>query len=315
MCKYAFGVDVGGTTLKLGLFDEKGNLLDKWEVRTDTEDNGAHILPDAAESIRNKITEKNLKAEEILGVGIGAPGPVDAEGTVYKAVNLGWDVINIPAIFRQYLDIPVAAANDANIAAFGEMWQGAGKGFKDVVAVTLGTGVGGGIIVNGNILTGAIGAGGEIGHLHIEDEETEECGCKNKGCLEQYASATGVVRLAEKRLLKKDDASVLRERELSAKSVFDAVKAGDQAAIDVAWEFGDYLGKGLALVAAVTNPEVFVIGGGVSHAGDILFDYICPAYQKYVFAGCRDAKFVLARLGNDAGIYGAAGLILEKQRV
>jgi len=315
MCKYAFGVDVGGTTLKLGLFDEKGNLLDKWEVRTDTEDNGAHILPDAAESIRNKITEKNLKAEEILGVGIGAPGPVDAEGTVYKAVNLGWDVINIPAIFRQYLDIPVAAANDANIAAFGEMWQGAGKGFKDVVAVTLGTGVGGGIIVNGNILTGAIGAGGEIGHLHIEDEETEECGCKNKGCLEQYASATGVVRLAEKRLHKKDDASVLRERELSAKSVFDAVKAGDQAAIDVAWEFGDYLGKGLALVAAVTNPEVFVIGGGVSHAGDILFDYICPAYQKYVFAGCRDAKFVLARLGNDAGIYGAAGLILEKQRV
>jgi len=315
MCKYAFGVDVGGTTLKLGLFDERGNLLDKWEVRTDTEDNGAHILPDAAESIRNKITEKNLKAEEILGVGIGAPGPVDAEGTVYKAVNLGWDVINIPAIFRQYLDIPVAAANDANIAAFGEMWQGAGKGFKDVVAVTLGTGVGGGIIVNGNILTGAIGAGGEIGHLHIEDEETEACGCKNKGCLEQYASATGVVRLAEKRLLKKDDASVLRERELSAKSVFDAVKAGDQAAIDVAWEFGDYLGKGLALVAAVTNPEVFVIGGGVSHAGDILFDYICPAYQKYVFAGCRDAKFVLARLGNDAGIYGAAGLILEKQRV
>jgi len=315
MCKYAFGVDVGGTTLKLGLFDEKGNLLDKWEVRTDTEDNGAHILPDAAESIRNKITEKNLKAEEILGVGIGAPGPVDAEGTVYKAVNLGWDVINIPAVFRQYLDIPVAAANDANIAAFGEMWQGAGKGFKDVVAVTLGTGVGGGIIVNGNILTGAIGAGGEIGHLHIEDEETEACGCKNKGCLEQYASATGVVRLAEKRLLKKDDASVLRERELSAKSVFDAVKAGDQAAIDVAWEFGDYLGKGLALVAAVTNPEVFVIGGGVSHAGDILFDYICPAYQKYVFAGCRDAKFVLARLGNDAGIYGAAGLILEKQRV
>ena len=315
MCKYAFGVDVGGTTLKLGLFDEKGNLLDKWEVRTDTEDNGAHILPDAAESIRNKITEKNLKAEEILGVGIGAPGPVDAEGTVYKAVNLGWDVINIPAIFRQYLDIPVAAANDANIAAFGEMWQGAGKGFKDVVAVTLGTGVGGGIIVNGNILTGAIGAGGEIGHLHIEDEETEACGCKNKGCLEQYASATGVVRLAEKRLHKKDDASVLRERELSAKSVFDAVKAGDQAAIDVAWEFGDYLGKGLALVAAVTNPEVFVIGGGVSHAGDILFDYICPAYQKYVFAGCRDAKFVLARLGNDAGIYGAAGLILEKQRV
>jgi len=315
MCKYAFGVDVGGTTLKLGLFDERGNLLDKWEVRTDTEDNGAHILPDAAESIRNKITEKNLKAEEILGVGIGAPGPVDAEGTVYKAVNLGWDVINIPAIFRQYLDIPVAAANDANIAAFGEMWQGAGKGFKDVVAVTLGTGVGGGIIVNGNILTGAIGAGGEIGHLHIEDEETEACGCKNKGCLEQYASATGVVRLAEKRLHKKDDASVLRERELSAKSVFDAVKAGDQAAIDVAWEFGDYLGKGLALVAAVTNPEVFVIGGGVSHAGDILFDYICPAYQKYVFAGCRDAKFVLARLGNDAGIYGAAGLILEKQRV
>lgn len=311
MSKYAFGVDVGGTSVKLGLFDESCSALDKWEIPTDKRDGGAKILPDVAASILDKIKEKGIAEGDVLGVGIGAPGPIDAEGTVYNAVNLGWGIFNIPEALGKHLNFPVKAGNDANVAAVGEMCQGGGKGYKHLVAVTLGTGVGGGIIVDGKMLTGAIGAGGEIGHIHIEDNEEECCGCKNKGCLEQYASATGIARLARKRLAKDNAPSMLRHGNISAKSVFDAVKAGDAVAIEIAEEFGDYLGKGLAGVGAVVNPEVFVIGGGVSKAGEILFRYIEPAYQKYAFAGCRNAKFVLATLGNDAGIYGAAGLILN----
>lgn len=313
MEKYAIGVDIGGTTVKLGLFDTQGQAAERWEIPTVKEDGGARILPEIAQSIKDKLNSLHLTEADILGVGVGAPGPVDAEGTVHKAVNLGWDVFNIPQALRKYLDLPVKAANDANVAAFGEMWQGGGKGHANIVAVTLGTGVGGGIIVNGSILTGATGAGGEIGHIHIEDNEKEPCGCKNYGCLEQYASATGVVRLARRRLAQDQEPSVLRSRgELSAKAVWDAVKAQDGVAIRIAEQFGEYLGKGLAAVAAVANPEVFVIGGGVSKAGEILFDYIRPAYEKYVFQGCRDAQFALATLGNDAGIFGAAGMIINE---
>lgn len=312
MSKYAFGVDIGGTTVKLGLFGEDGGVLEKWEIPTDKKENGEHILPDVAASIEKKLTEKKIAKDEVIGVGVGAPGPIDSEGTVNHAVNLGWGVFNIPDKLSALLALPVKAANDANIAAYGEMWKGGGAGCKDMVAVTLGTGVGGGIISDGRMITGTAGAGGEIGHIHIEDEEEECCGCGNKGCLEEYASATGVVRLARRRLAKDDAPSMLREGELSAKAVFDAVKEKDPVAIEVAEQFGNYLGKGLAMVAAVVNPEVFVIGGGVSKAGEILFDYICPAFEKYAFQGCRDARFTLAKLGNDAGIYGAAGLFLNK---
>ena len=280
MSKYAFGVDIGGTTVKMGLFDKDGCVLDKWEIPTVKDNDGAAILPDVAESIRAKMNEKGIQITDVAGIGVGAPGAVDDEGTVVNgAVNLGWGVFNIPKVLNGYLDVPVKAANDANVAAFGEMWQGGGKGYDNMVAVTLGTGVGGGIIVNGKILTGATGAGGEIGHMHVEDEETEICGCKNKGCLEQYASATGIVRLAKRRLAKDDKASVLREGAVSAKTVFDAVKAGDEVAIEIAKQFGEYLGKGLANVAAVVNPEVFVIGGGVSKAGEILISYISECKQ------------------------------------
>lgn len=312
MSKYAFGVDIGGTTVKLGLFGEDGSVLEKWEIPTDKKENGEHILPDVAVSIEKKLAEKKIVKDEVIGVGVGAPGPIDSEGTVNHAVNLGWGVFNIPEKLNALLALPVKAANDANIAAYGEMWKGGGAGCRDMVAVTLGTGVGGGIISDGRMITGTAGAGGEIGHIHIEDEEEECCGCGNKGCLEEYASATGVVRLAKRRLAKDDVPSILREGELSAKAVFDAVKEKDPVAIEVAEQFGNYLGKGLAMVAAVVNPEVFVIGGGVSKAGEILFDYICPAFEKYAFHGCRDARFTLAKLGNDAGIYGAAGLFLNK---
>lgn len=312
MGRYAFGVDVGGTTVKLGLFDGAGSVLDKWEITTVTDNGGSRILPDVADSIHAKIKEHGIDKADVAGVGVGTPGPVDGSGTVHGAVNLGWGVFNIPQVLGGYLELPVKAANDANIAAFGEMWKGAGQGCLNMVMVTLGTGVGGGIITDGRILTGATGAGGEIGHFHIEDKETEACGCGLKGCLEQYASATGVARLAKRRLAADNAESVLRDKKLSAKTVFDAVKAGDPVAIEIAEEFGDYLGKGLSIVAAVTNPEVFVIGGGVSKAGEILFEYIRPAFERYAFRGCRGAKFVLAGLGNDAGIYGAAGLILNE---
>lgn len=312
MGKYVFGVDVGGTTVKMGLFEAEGTLLDKWEIPTRTANGGEAILPDVANSIREKMTEKGIEKETVEGVGIGVPGPVDAEGTVHVAVNLGWGVFNISKTLSELLDgMNVKAGNDANVAALGEMWKGGGQGYKNMVAVTLGTGVGGGIIVNGEILSGATGAGGEIGHIHVEDNEEESCNCKNCGCLEQYASATGVVRLAKRKLAACQEATVLRDGELSAKSVFDAVKAGDKVAKEVAEQFGLYLGKGLAAVAGVVNPEAFVIGGGVSKAGEVLFDYIKPSYERFVFHASRDVDFKLATLGNDAGIYGAAKMVLD----
>lgn len=311
MNKYCFGVDLGGTTVKIGLFDPQGELSDKWEIPTVKEDNGSRILPDIAKAILGKLEEKGIAREDVLGVGIGVPGPVDDAGVVHKAVNLGWGVMNINDVLGGLLQMPVKAGNDANVAALGEMWRGGGKGCSNMVLATLGTGVGGGIIVNGKILTGATGAGGEIGHIHIKDDEPDACGCGNHGCLEQYASATGVVRLATRKLTSVSDNSVLRSGKLSAKTVFDAVKEGDKVACEIAEEFGEYLGKGLAAIAAVVNPEVFVLGGGVSKAGPILCDYVSKYYGKYVFHGCRDVDFRLATLGNDAGIYGAAKLVLE----
>lgn len=312
MYNYVFGVDVGGTTIKMGLFDMQGTVIDKWEIPTVTDNGGEKVLPDIAEAIHNKMAEKKIVKEEIAGVGVGVPGPVDNQGVVHRAVNLGWGFFNMEETLSGLLEgMTVKGGNDANVAALGEMWKGGGQGHNDLVAVTLGTGVGGGIIINGKILNGATGAGGEIGHIHVEDNETECCGCGNKGCLEQFASATGVVRLAKKKLASDDTPSVLRNGEISAKSVFDAVKEQDAVAIEIAKEFGTYLGTGLAAIAGVVNPEIFVIGGGVSKAGEILFDYIKPAYEKHVFHGSRDVEFALATLGNDAGIYGAAKLVLN----
>lgn len=312
MAEYVFGVDVGGTTVKLGLFGINGTVQDKWEIPTRTENGGVNILPDIAQSIRDKMSEKNIVKENVAGVGVGAPGPVDGNGIIHRAVNLGWEEMNLKKELTALLDgMRVEGGNDANVAALGEMWKGGGQGYKNLVAVTLGTGVGGGIIINGKIMTGATGSGGEIGHIHVEDDETEACGCGNYGCLEEYASATGITRLANRKLKASEKDSVLRHGEVSAKTVFDAVKAGDELAIEIAKQFGDYLGKGLAVIAGVINPEIFVIGGGVSKAGEVLFDYIRPAFDRTVFHGCKDTRFALATLGNDAGIYGAAKMVLD----
>ncbi len=310
MSKVIFGVDLGGTTVKMGLFRPDGNLLDKWEIPTRKENNGEKILPDIAKAIRDKMREKSLSNDEVIGVGIGVPGPVDAKGTVYGTTNIGWGVFSVKETLGKMLDgMEVEVGNDANVAALGELWCGGGKGYKNMVAVTLGTGVGGGIIIDNVVLTGATGAGGEIGHIHVQDDEPEACGCGNHGCLEQYASATGIHRLAVRRLAEDDMPSVLRGTKLNAKDVFDAVKAGDEVAKEIARRFGNYLAKGLSAIACVVNPEIFVIGGGVSKAGEVLFDYILDDYKKYAFPADKDVKFALATLGNDAGIYGAAHLV------
>lgn len=310
MSQYLFGVDVGGTTVKLGLFDPEGEVLEKWEIVTRTEEAGKNIIGDIADSIKEKMGSKGIATEDVIGVGIGVPGPVTEDGTVLLAANLGWGKRNINTELGDLLGVKVSTGNDANVAALGEMWRGGGRGYKDMVAVTLGTGVGGGIIIGGKIVCGSNGAGGEIGHIHLEDNEPDECGCKGHGCLEQYASATGVVRIANKKLAASDKASVLRNEEVTAKAIWDAVKAGDELAIEVAEVYGEYLGKGLAAVANVVNPEIFVIGGGVSRAGQVLIDYMKPHFDKYAFPGARNSVFGLATLGNDAGIYGAAKLVL-----
>jgi glucokinase len=311
--KYCFGIDVGGTTVKLGLFDTEGNVLDKWEIKTRSENGGVNVLPDIAEAVKGKMEEKGINTADVVGAGIGVPGPVTNDGYINKAVNLGWNErFNVEEKLSSLLGLPVKAGNDANVAALGEMWKGGGAGAENVVFVTLGTGVGGGIIIGGKIVTGSHGAGGEIGHIHVEDNETDSCGCGNHGCLEQYASATGVVRIANKLLKETDEDTVLRGGEVSAKTVFDAVKAGDAFAIKVAEQFGKYLGTALANISAIVDPEVFVIGGGVSKAGDVLLEYIKKYYVPTAFHGCRETRFELAKLGNDAGIYGTARLILDK---
>lgn len=308
---YCFGVDIGGTTVKMGLFQFDGSLIEKWEIKTRTENEAAAILPDVAEAIRKKLAEYELEKENILGIGVGVPAPVSENGVVNGSANLGWKYKEVKHELEDLTGIVVKVGNDANVAALGEMWKGGGLGNKNMIMVTLGTGVGGGVIVGGHILSGSNGAGGEIGHICVNYEETESCGCGSFGCLEQYASATGIVRLTKKRLAKDDKASILRNSEVSAKTVFDAVKEGDELAIEIAEEFGRYLGYALANLCVITDPSVIVIGGGVSKAGDVLFTYIKKYFEKRVFFANKDVKFALAQLGNDAGICGSAKLILD----
>lgn len=310
--KYCFGVDIGGTTVKIGLFSTEGELFEKWEIKTRTENGGEAILPDVAQAILSKMKDKGIERKHVEGVGVGIPAPVNAEGIVKNTANLGWGYKEVKRELMELLPgMKVEAANDANVAALGEMWLGAGKGQKNMIMVTLGTGVGGGVIIDGKVLTGEHGAGGEIGHICVNRQEKEACGCGLKGCLEQYASATGIVRLARRWIeAHEEEYTMLREKPLSAKSVFDAMRNGDEAAGRVIIEFGNYLGYALANLAVVTDPAVIVIGGGVSKAGEILLGFIKePFYEKAFFAN-KEVEFALATLGNDAGICGAARLII-----
>lgn len=309
--KYCFGVDIGGTTVKMGLFQENGEVVTKWEIPTRKDNGGEMILPDVAVSIQEKIKEYGLEKEQIVGIGVGVPAAVQGESMVQATANLGWGYKEVKKELEDLTGLFVKIGNDANVAALGEMWKGGGNGYKNMVMVTLGTGVGGGIIVDGRILVGVHGIAGEIGHLTVNAEETEICGCDRKGCLEQYASATGIVRLAKRKLEISKDVTVLQKDSVTAKDVFDAVKAGDKVAQEVAEEFGLYLAKALNSIAIVVDPDIFVIGGGVSKAGEILLQYIKKHYQKNALWTTKDVQFALATLGNDAGICGAAKLVLD----
>ena len=311
MKKYCFGIDVGGTTVKMGLFTTEGELLDKWEIPTRKEDGGAYILNDVAASVEAKLAEKNIAKEDVAGAGIGVPGPTLDTGYVSICVNLGWKDKNPANELSELLSIPVKAGNDANVAALGEAWKGAAAGSDNVIMVTLGTGVGGGIIVDGKIVAGTHGAGGEIGHVLVVRGEAEKCNCGNHGCLEQYASATGIVRVAGRMLAASEEDSTLRGlQNITAKDVLDAFKEGDALAVRTMEYVGDLLGGALAGFAAVVDPEAIVIGGGVSKAGQPLIDCIQKYYMKYAFPSCKDTQIVLATLGNDAGICGAAKMVL-----
>lgn len=311
MKKYAFGVDIGGTTCKMGLFDISGRLLDKWEIPTNKENRGGGILSDVAAAVESKLVKEGIGKDEVAGIGVGVPGPVNSQGVVSGCVNVGWGTVDVEAELGSLTGFAVKAGNDANVAALGEMWQGGAKGCKDVIMVTLGTGVGGGIIVDGKVVAGFDGAGGEIGHITIDPAEQETCNCGRRGCLEQYTSATGIVRLAKKKLAADPRETSLRNHEpLTARDIFDEAKAKDAVALELVDEVCKILGTALSNIACVVNPEVIVIGGGVSKAGEILTERVQKYYKEAAFPSCRETRFALAGLGNDAGMYGCVQMLL-----
>lgn len=308
--KYIYGIDIGGTTVKIGLLDIQGNFVDKWEIPTDKSDEGKNILRDIANSIIRYNKQNNISDNDIKGYGFGIPGPV-VNNFVVKCVNLGWKNLNIVTEFSKYMgNVVIEANNDANVAAAGEMWKGGGIGRKNVCMFTLGTGVGGGIIVDSKIVEGANGAGGELGHFKVVFEGGNKCGCGRTGCLETVASATGIVREA-RRLFETNTlkTSLINNETLSAKIIFDHAKQGDEFALKLVDQLGYYLGYASAMVANTVNPEVFIIGGGVSKAGKILIDVIKKHFKEFCFPGLEDTSFELASLSNDAGMIGAAYLV------
>lgn len=313
--RHGFGVDVGGTSVKLGFFNEEGTLLEKWEIPTRTQNGGEAILPDIAAAIDACLARNGVERSQVIGIGIGVPGPVADDGLVNRCVNLGWGVFNLHEALQALTGFPVKAGNDANVAALGEYWCGGGAGCHSMVMATLGTGIGGGIIIDGKILGGAHGVGGEIGHLVLNKYETEQCGCGKYGCAEQYASATGIVRMAKKFMADREEPSSLRAMEnLTAKDVFDHAAAGDRLAKEILEFVYDCLGEFLADVCCVCDPELVLIGGGVSKAGQVLLDGIGRYFPHYMFHACKTTKFALATLGNDAGMYGCFRLVLDHLR-
>jgi glucokinase len=318
--KWLVGVDLGGTTTKIAFLSKYGELLHKWQIPTDKSDNGKNIIVDIAKAIDKKLEQLDQSKEKLVGIGMGAPGPVDmAKGIIYEAVNLGWDK-NTPLkdLLEMETGLSAVIDNDANCAALGEMWKGAGDGAKDIVCVTLGTGVGGGVITNGDVVHGVKGAGGEIGHITVVPEGGFQCNCGKTGCLETVASATGVVRLANEKLDATTKTSVLREiREshgaVSAKDIFDAAREHDGLALEVIDQLSFYLGLSLANLGNALNPEKIVIGGGVSKAGDILLTPVVKYFKQFSFPTVRTStNLSIATLGNDAGVIGAAWLVKNK---
>lgn len=318
--KWLVGVDLGGTTTKFAFLTVAGEIIHKWEIATDTKNRGENITKNIAHSIENKLKEFGKTKEGIKGIGIGTPGPVNLiTGVVYNAVNLGWEEhYPLKEVLERELDLPVKVDNDANCAALGEMWKGSGAGAENLVCVTLGTGVGGGVILDGKSVQGVMGAAGEIGHMTVLPDEGAPCNCGKSGCLETITSATGIVRqVMEKMNKEREVASELRNKyqlteKITAKDVFDAGRNGDRLALSVIDNTAVYLGLALASIGNILNPEKIVLGGGVSKAGDILLQRVIHNFHKFAFSSVSESTIiVLASLGNDAGIYGAAWLVKE----
>lgn len=308
-----FGVDVGGTTVKIGCFREDGVLLEKRELPTRTENGGAAILPDIAAAVKDFLAGHGISKNEVRGIGIGVPGPVDDDGNVNCCVNLGWGVFNLHTALGALTGLSVKAGNDANVAALGEYFDGGGRGSRSMLMVTIGTGIGGGFVANGRVLNGAHGVAGELGHITIDRNETEACTCGKRGCAEQYASARGMVKLAKRHLSATEQPSVLRALgDFTSKELFAAAQRGDAAAREILEKVFDILGETVADACCLFDPELVVLGGGVSKAGQPLLDGVRRHFTGYMFHACKDTKFALAQLGNDAGMYGAFRLLAPK---
>ncbi|MFS0672811.1 ROK family glucokinase [Ornithinibacillus sp. 179-J 7C1 HS] len=310
------GVDIGGTTVKIGLLKDSGEIMKKWEIDTKKSTDGTTVINDIWESVLVKLNELAIDLNDVLGIGIGAPGFIDGEkGYVYEAVNIGWQEFKLSDYMSRKTGLPVFVENDANIAVLGENWLGAGNLASDIIAVTLGTGVGGGLIAGGKILNGVNGTAGEIGHITVEPDG-HSCNCGRRGCLETICSATGIVRQAKK-YIEEDSTSKLAQLEkkngaITAKDVFELAAVGDKDSIQIVQHTADVLGFVLANLAVTINPSKIVIGGGVSKAGDLLLQPIKNSFTKYALPRTSEAcEIRIAELGNDAGIIGAAYLVKE----
>lgn len=313
MEKRLIGIDLGGMSAKFGVYTQDGERLAKSTIPTNTEENGKYILDDIAKHIEELKETWNNEEGEIVAVGIGVPGPVKDQSVAKQAVNLGWGQVEVRKILEEKIGLPVRVENDANVAALGELWKGSGKEVNNLVLMTLGTGIGGGIVVDGKVIGGYNGCGGEIGHMPILTKDLDRvCGCGKRNCLEQVASATGMM-IRAKELLEdpKVESSLRKYEDVSPKEIFEEAKQGDEVALQIVDECAGYLGRACAIIATVTNPECFVLGGGVSNAGKFYFDKIQKVFQELTFSGCKDAFFVQAELGNDAGMLGAAKLVAD----
>ncbi|MFP4974927.1 ROK family glucokinase [Paenibacillus sp. CN-4] len=308
------GVDLGGTAIKVGICSAEGQLLHTYEGPTETDKGTDAVINNIEKYVRQIVEDSPYSWDQLAGVGAGVAGFTNIrEGIIILAPNIGFRDVPIRAILESRLNKPVKIDNDANVAALGEAWSGAGQGVDNCVCYTLGTGVGGGIIINGRIYQGFSGLAGELGHISVvPDLEAIQCGCGKMGCLETVSSATGIIRMAKDAVERGDRTSLAHVEKIAAKEVFDAAKEGDEVAVRIVKRAAFYLGKSMASVAAVLNPELFIVGGGVSKAGAILFDEVQRVYEKLTPEPLQTGVSIIpAKLGNDAGIIGAAGLLLR----